>query len=105
MRATAILGSVLHGGAAVVPPSGVSFEFALGADPEEELLAVFKRHPMSEAQVAQALAGSESTAVAAALEALARSGRARLTTRHGVRFWTTSEQRFEPASAVPLARD
>ena len=99
MRATAILGSVLHDGAEVVPPSGVHFDFAQGSNPEEELLAIFARHPMSEAQVAQALAGSESAAAALALDALARSGRARLTTRHGVQFWTTANQHFEPSSA------
>ena len=98
MRATAILGSILGDAAQVVPPSGVRFDFAEGSDPEAELLAIFTRHPMSEAQVTQALAGDESTI--AALEALARSGKARLTTRLGVRFWTTAEQRFEPASVV-----
>lgn len=99
MRATAILGGVLGEAAQVVPPSGVHFDFAGSAAPEEELLAIFARHPMSEAQVAQALTVDEGERGVAALEALARSGRARLTTRHGVRFWTTAEQRFEPRRA------
>ncbi len=99
MRATAILGSVLHDAAEVVPPSGVHFDFAKGSNPEEELLAIFARHPMSEAQVTQALALPAGAAAAAALDALARSGRARLTTRHGVQFWTTANQHFEPSSA------
>jgi len=103
MRATAILGGVLGKAAQVVPPSGVRFDFSGMAAPEEQLLAIFARHPMSEAQVAQALADDSSACGVAALEALARSGRARLTTRHGVRFWTTAEQRFETSHATQTA--
>jgi hypothetical protein len=98
MRATAILGSVLHDAAEVVPPSAVRFDFTVGSDIEAELLAIFTRHPMSEAQVAQALAGAQGASAAEALERLARSGRAQLTTRHGVRFWTTTDQLFDAAS-------
>lgn len=99
MRATAILGDALGDAAQLVAPSGVRFVFAGDASLEEQLLAIFARHPMSEAQVALALANEQSPGPADALAALARSGRARLTTRHDVRFWTTAAQRFEPASA------
>ncbi len=99
MRATAIIGDALGEAAQMVPPSGVHFAFSDNIPLEEQFLGIFARHPMSEAQVAVALAGAGNSGAAEALDALARSGRARLTTRHGVRFWTTAEQLFDPASA------
>lgn len=100
MRATALLGAV----AAVVPPSGVRFDLTGHASLQEAVLAILQRHPMSEAQMADALAGQPPAAVAALRRSLLAGG-ARLVERHGVHFWTLDDQRFviehAPAGPVP----
>jgi wyosine [tRNA(Phe)-imidazoG37] synthetase (radical SAM superfamily) len=101
MRAEAILGAVAH----VVPPSAGTFDLSGHPSLDEAVLAILQRHPMSEAQLADALAqlpsaGPEEALYNAELPArLVAGGHTRLITRHGVRFWTTDEQRFDPNTA------
>lgn len=98
MRATALLGAV----AAVVPPSGVRFDLTGHGSLEEAVLAILQRHPMSEAQLAEALAG-ESPARVDALRHTLPAGGARLVDSHGVLFWTVDDQRFVRNGAAQAA--
>jgi wyosine [tRNA(Phe)-imidazoG37] synthetase (radical SAM superfamily) len=106
MRAVALLGR----GAAVVPPSGAGFDLSGHATLEEAVLAILQRHPMSEAQVAAALAESVTGSIlehaAATMEQLAANPHVRVVTRHGVRFWTTDAQLFDAngAAAAEMTR-
>lgn len=101
MRATAILGAV----AAVAPPAGAVFDLSGHGSLDEAVVAILQRHPMSEEQLAQALATSDPADAAGLTARLACDGRVRVVTRHDVRFWTSAEQRFEPAWVTNGAAD
>lgn len=90
MCATAILGAC----ATVVHPAGNGFDLSGHDSPLEALLAILVRHPMSEEQVERALAHSAPHEAEQVFSRLETCGRARRIERHGMRFWTASEQRF-----------
>lgn len=84
MRATAILGGM----AELVHPATGSVDLAGCEDVVEAVVAVIKRHPLREVDVARALDRWTAGQVAAALETLAAGGQARLVMCYGERFWS-----------------
>ncbi len=90
MRAEAILGPIAH----VVHPYTHAMAVSDYATPQEAILGIITRHPMSQVQLTQALHLWEPDAVAAALADLVARGEADAVERLGVRFWVAAAARF-----------
>jgi wyosine [tRNA(Phe)-imidazoG37] synthetase (radical SAM superfamily) len=95
-RAQAILGDVAH----VVPAADVQINFDEGDDLADSVMELVKRHPMSEGGLVRALSSWSAQEVAAALAQLTASGRARVTTRHGERYWSDVAARYVASRKV-----
>ncbi|MBP87739.1 MAG: radical SAM protein [Planctomycetaceae bacterium] len=89
-RAQAILGEVAH----IVAPADVQIDLGDEDDLADSVMEIVKRHPMSEEGLVRALSLRSAREVAAALAQLTASGRARVTTRHGERFWSDAKARY-----------
>ncbi len=90
MRAEAILGPIAH----IVHPYTHAVPVSDYATPQEAILGIITRHPMSQVQLAQALHLWEPDAVAEALADLEARGEADAVERLGVRFWVAAAARF-----------
>jgi len=71
-----------------------NFDFSAGKSLVEAILEVIRRHPMKEGELLGALERYAPGRVREVLEELEGTGRARLVTRLGERFWVSSETRF-----------
>lgn len=96
LRAEAILGSIAQ---VVHPYSSDRLNATDYATPGEAIASIVMRHPMSQAQLAQALDAWSPAEVAAALAVLACAGTIRPVDRLGVRFWTDAASVFPAASS------
>ncbi|HJN10542.1 MAG: radical SAM protein [Pirellulaceae bacterium] len=90
VRAQAILGEVAH----VVPAADVEVDFGDENDLADSVMEIVKRHPMSEVGLVRAIKSRSSQEVAEALAQLSASGRARVTTHNGERFWSDAKARY-----------
>ena len=110
MRAVSTLGRL----AEVVHPAEGSFDLGGHESLVDAVVAIIRRHPMSELELEQALTRSRPGQVNEALKALEASGRAQVVDRYGSRFWSAasshypepSDQRVAaPANGHPLRAD
>lgn len=90
LRAEAILGPI----AQVVHPFTNSIHLNDYATPEEAIVGIVTRHPMSETQLIQALNRWPSERVVAALYSLQAAGAVQPVERLGMRFWTAAGMVF-----------
>ena len=95
LRAEAILGSVAH----IVHPFTDGLNATDYATPGEAIASIVMRHPMSQAQLAHALAAWSPAEVAAALADLACAGTIRPVDRLGIRFWADAASVFPAANS------
>jgi wyosine [tRNA(Phe)-imidazoG37] synthetase (radical SAM superfamily) len=95
MRAIAVLGPIAH----VVHPYTNSIDVSDYNAPEDAILGIVTRHPMSEDQLAHLLTHWPAPQIAAALAALQRSGQINPVERLGARFWIAAPSVFPTASA------
>jgi len=103
MRATAILGDIAH----VVHPGNGHFDLSGDENIVDAVVGVITRHPMSEAQLTQALERWDPDEVQSALTRLAASGEAQRIERLGVTFWSAAPSHFpdrRASEAVSPAR-
>jgi wyosine [tRNA(Phe)-imidazoG37] synthetase (radical SAM superfamily) len=100
MRAIALLG----GTARLVHPAEGAFDLSGCASLVDAIVGVITRHPMSQAQLAEALEGWAPEQAKQALAELESGGRARRVERLGTQFWSASPSRF-PDEAASLAAD
>ena len=90
LRATAILGDIAH----VVLPDGGDFDLGGYDDVVDAVIGIITRHPMSQAQLEQALTRWDPAQVDQALTQLSASGQARQIVRLDRVFWTASPSQF-----------
>ena len=90
MRALALLGPVAH----VVHPYTNSIDVSDYATPEDAILGIVTRHPMSEEQLAHLLVRWPAEQIAAALAALQAAGQINGVERLGTRFWSAAPSVF-----------
>lgn len=90
LRARAILGKVVR----VIHPATGVFDLSGEEDLLDAILSIIIRHPMKESELKQALQAWPKEEVCKMLERLEQSGRGKIITRHGVRFWRASEAVF-----------
>lgn len=86
-RAVRIIGSA----AQVVQPKSGRFDLQSGGSVEEAVLNIIRRHPMSEEQLREALAGQDLGQLQGVLDSLLKSGQAQAIERLGVRFWSAAD--------------
>lgn len=94
MRATAILEQI----AKVVPPAEGEFDLSGCDSVVEAIIAILKRHPVSQAQLERSLARWAPKQRKEALAELRADGRAQVVSRNGVSFWAAAEARFPDES-------
>lgn len=90
LRAEALLGSVAH----IVHPFSNGAHVSNYTTPDEAIISIVTRHPMSQPQLVAALDVWPPAEVAAAIDALERSGAIRPVERLGVRFWAAAGALF-----------
>jgi wyosine [tRNA(Phe)-imidazoG37] synthetase (radical SAM superfamily) len=90
MRATAILEKI----AKVVPPAEGEFDLSGSGSIVDAIVAILRRHPVSEAQLERSLARWTPDRREEALADLRADGRAALVSRNGVSFWVAAEASF-----------
>ena len=90
LHAQAILGDV----AQVLSPAQGEFDLRGCEDVSEAIQSVILRHPMREDDLLAALKRWPDEEVRQILRNLSESGRARLVTRYGVRFWAASGTKY-----------
>jgi wyosine [tRNA(Phe)-imidazoG37] synthetase (radical SAM superfamily) len=93
MRAIAVLGPIAH----VVHPNCNGVGVSDYATPNEAILGIVTRHPMSEDQLTHLLAHWTQPEIAAALVTLQAEGRVNPVERLGTRFWTAAPSVFPAA--------
>jgi wyosine [tRNA(Phe)-imidazoG37] synthetase (radical SAM superfamily) len=96
-RAAAILGPR----AQVVAPRSAILDLTGYGDIEDAVLSILDRHPMSLADLAEALGRWDPEHVDAALAALEETGRVRQVRRLGQSFWASAEARYGWPPAGP----
>lgn len=89
-RAQEILGDV----ARVVSETDAQIDLSESDNLADAVLEIVKRHPMSEDGLVRAISSRSAHEVAEALTQLTSSGRARVTTRNGERFYSDAEARY-----------
>lgn len=89
-RASAILGPRAH----VVAPRSAVLDLSAYGDIADAVLSILDRHPMSVAELAEALGRWDAARVDAALVDLAATGRVRQVQRLGQTFWASAEARY-----------
>lgn len=90
LRAEAVLGPIAH----IVHPFSNGVHLSDYATPEEAILSIVTRHPMSQPQLVATLNVWTPAEVAAALDALKRAGDIRPVERLGVQFWAAASAVF-----------
>jgi wyosine [tRNA(Phe)-imidazoG37] synthetase (radical SAM superfamily) len=93
MRAIAVLGPIAH----VVHPYSNGVDVSDYATPNEAILGIVTRHPMSEDQLTHLLAHWTPPEIAAALATLQAEGRVNPVERLGTRFWIAAPSIFPAA--------
>ncbi len=82
---------ILSANASVLSPREGKFDFGCEENLVDGVVGIINRHPMTETELINALAGWDATAVESTIEALKNSGRVQIVTRQGVRFWCPAE--------------
>ena len=95
LRAIAVLGPIAH----VVHPYTNGIDVSDYAAPEEAILGIVTRHPMSEEQLAHLLGRWTAQQIGAALAALQANGQINAVERLGARFWSAAPSVFPVATA------
>jgi hypothetical protein len=90
----AVLGPIAH----LVHPYSNGIDVSDYAAPDEAILGIVTRHPMSEEQLAHLLARWSPAAVAAALADLGARGQVSPVERLGTRFWIAAPSVFPAAT-------
>lgn len=98
-RAKSILGT----DAEVVRPVDVQIDLHSAKNLADSIMDLVKRHPMSEEGLIRSLRSHSTEDVSEALARLASSGRARVTTRNGERYWSDNASRYV-TRGIPATR-
>ncbi|MDH4195289.1 MAG: radical SAM protein [Nitrospirota bacterium] len=89
-RARTMLGGV----AKVVPPAGGVFDLSTYDDVMDAVIGVITRHPMLEEEILQTLKRWTPGQVEDALARLSESGKAKVVSRYGKRFWSCTSAKY-----------
>lgn len=89
-RARTMLGGV----AKVVPPAGGVFDLSTYDDVMDAVIGVITRHPMLEEEILQTLKRWTPGQVEDALVRLSESGKAKVVSRYGKRFWSFTGAKY-----------
>jgi wyosine [tRNA(Phe)-imidazoG37] synthetase (radical SAM superfamily) len=90
LRARALLGK----SARVIDPAHGSFDLSEGENLVDAIVGIITRHPMRETELVDTLTQFSDSDVFETLNELAKSGKAQVVTRYGVRFWSASPAHY-----------